>query len=1669
MRKLVLSALETEDKDIVLHNLAEGNGAHLLYLILNAPFSTTVTHSSVEYSFQGVAVKLSELLAHPKIINTVHNRQLVKLYSTVSQQGCFFETFVKCLQKLLPMSSEHGSQKYSIQYKDCVYSFQDVLEAFLTIIDVSTRLNRKAISYTFWPRILHGILEITRLLFPDGPKTSKGKHILRALDCLFNRVAAPIKPSSPEEPWLYYALAEGPASLNENGPRHDNDKVHFRDIFLFPTAQEVLCPIPLYMPHQQGPKGEYASAWIADTVERNLDIQFRLIREDMVRTFRAGVNAFVQGIYLTRLTPGFSYFDLSEGRHVEGQFFVWSGVQVNEIFSDHRNGLSICFEMDNPALAHQSPEVSRDQAAAMGTRLLKNGALLCLVQKHPKDILKNTQTGDAIYDSIGRPFDSLDSPLSNAFTSDPCWVIITSNDNHNTSSSRVSIQAKPVLCTDIARNLRSMTSKQDDNMGCMFLIEFKGHFVTANQEALESLKTLELHKTPIGPRICDRTPQSSNKQQDHPPEYLTRRTLYDLSFLGKECDAKSRLRNVCVGDVVSFEKLLRDLEQNIILEGTQIDAFVRGLTQEVSLIQGPPGCGKTYIGVQIVRAIVQNRSAFSVPITEKEHFSTSVSKEKPILCVCFTNHALDQFLESLISSGSIKKEGIVRIGSRSSSDIIKERALRKLALHKPPSGVGRYLFGKCKSIIEELRSWGNSLFGSWRGEKFLRWMQENDPSTLESIAESFAEDWCALRDIDTAIEQWVSSGDQSTQQIRLNKLNNLTSKFTEYIIENVLTLSKYLDDAREKLGEDNMQQDLRLLQKASVIGCTTSAAAKYRNLLRALGATVIVCEEAAEVNEGQLLSTLSKSCQHFILIGDHLQLRPKVAEYQLTSESRNDYNLDISLFERLARDHVVQITTLNTQRRMHPQIADLARIRTYPELRDAEAVQKYPDMPRGFASPLYFLSHSEKEDSIDEELANASSHHNAFEVEMITALTRYVIANGYEPNEIAVLTPYLGQLKLIRRRFEEECVSVIITDQDEANLDLQEIADMRLEDTSDEDSRINTQSDDQEKPNVNILTKQMTECVRLATVDKFQGEEADIILISTVRNNEFGSIGFLQSSNRANVMLTRARHGMFILGSSSTIKASASDGLLTDVVAYMSAFGLVGPALPLKCVTHGNEFSVSKPTDITSSCGCNSTCELVLPCGHFCKEKCHPVIKHHVSKCNELCTKIFNDCGHKCFKKCFEPCGKCEEPVFVDLPCGHNDPLPCFQAREENPLCMVITDNDVTRPCGHRCDIRCWENGEPKKVCTEPCAVRKQCGHICGELCHWNGAKIHSRKCKDKCNRALPCGHFCTKECHPHSDCGDCHEEVPDTESPGNFHRCMDVSFSCDKELSDFCSCGGHSTCGEFASCTKRPCKASCVLKRILQWGREKEDEVISIEKTLQKLMKSLSKIVEKRSKAVRFAHKRKENEIDVQAIRIHTEAMDTSDAICRLLVKSERTVEGITTEELRGKWSQLFYIPTIRRIKFFQLCTAIYRARISSRIGYEKMKNGRHDGMDMDQRVRDVRGFIRFSADVWLKIADMYAESMAKRERVMVDIADAVGSLINDLSYMSDGRGEFVHVVDRLRQDCLRILQDIKARLPDISAQVLIERLRELNIRRPYKAISKVPNGESSAIARGL
>ena len=262
--------------------------------------------------------------------------------------------------------------------------------------------------------------------------------------------------------------------------------------------------------------------------------------------------------------------------------------------------------------------------------------------------------------------------------------------------------------------------------------------------------------------------------------------------------------------------------------------------------------------------------------------------------------------------------------------------------------------------------------------------------------------------------------------------------------------------------------------------------------------------------------------------------------------------------------------------------------------------------------------------------------------------------------------------------------------------------------------------------------------VRVCAVDNFQGEENDIILLSLVRSNEEGKIGFLQIENRVCVALSRAKKGFYCTGNISLLKEKSE--LWSKIINDMEGCGSVGKALTLSCQNHPlNVIHASRADDFKKAPegGCTVPCATRLQCGHVCEMVCHPTDPEHKEyECKKPCAKTLCALMHKCSRRCFQECGPCMEPVKKILPaCGHIQQVPCYKDPTEvtcsSPCAKILS-------CGHRCQNKCSEECSVK--CTAITLKTWPCGHENKTSCHVNPLNT---PCKAPCGVTLKCEHSC--------------------------------------------------------------------------------------------------------------------------------------------------------------------------------------------------------------------------------------------------------------------------------------------------------------------------------------
>jgi hypothetical protein len=166
---------------------------------------------------------------------------------------------------------------------------------------------------------------------------------------------------------------------------------------------------------------------------------------------------------------------------------------------------------------------------------------------------------------------------------------------------------------------------------------------------------------------------------------------------------------------------------------------------------------------------------------------------------------------------------------------------------------------------------------------------------------------------------------------------------------------------------------------------------------------------------------------HKILTHAHAysKSRPKIHENDLRKDSGKCYNLDKSLFERLAESNSVKQCVLTTQRRMRPCIAELIRKTIYSDLKDHENVGRYPDVG-ALSENLIFFDHDDCREDGGGNHDMSRSFSNTFEVKMIARFVGYLQKTEMGTKSITVLTPYAKQLEKLRYAHTHICTYIYI-------------------------------------------------------------------------------------------------------------------------------------------------------------------------------------------------------------------------------------------------------------------------------------------------------------------------------------------------------------------------------------------------------------------------------------------------------------------------------------------------------------------------------------------------------------------------------------------------------------------------------------------------------------------
>ena len=941
---------------------------------------------------------------------------------------------------------------------------------------------------------------------------------------------------------------------------------------------------------------------------------------------------------------------------------------------------------------------------------------------------------------------------------DPMWTTVASRDH---------LQSHQIVLVELCTELNSMP----DVESIKFLTSSTGRGIAAESPTYYRaygpiLKALQKQD----PDTVSFKEELVYVKQTGKPDFLTDLSSFNANIISKKHDDDELLTPM---SLISHLDTIFDDSQRI--------AMIECLNQKIGIIQGPPGTGKTFIGVKLVQLLLSLSSKPNGPIlvlTYKNHALDEFLKA--IVDVGISNvvrvgggskdGAMNEFnlsnIERKIRKNKSLFQAMEAIGDKlyeaenevktafrklenaklfsldaflsfvngkqlhdflikcpwvklEDADKVKEKVTRacyddlKKAAERDPSL--QQLIAQALEIWlpshKDTSSFVKNLSSSFCWLSHDAAYEEGDDDSAEDVNSDDEKD---VQDMLVDRQSAVGDGkmqfnidnllkfDQGNSKDSMIKLCEFATDFWEtfptQVFSKISSLWKVKKDDKPKLvqfiiqrnydtaGEEfreklkvfeqlcNVQTELHnqhradILKDKDVIAMTITGASINYDLLQAVKPSIVVVEEAAELLEAQLVPALGSWTKQLILIGDHKQLKPPVETYFLEV----NFNMNLSLMERLINNGF-KYSTLMKQNRMRPEFASLL-LDIYPHLQSNLDRVSQNEAAKCLLSSAYFWRHEEKE-------VYDRSASNEEEAARAVNLAIFMIEQGIEPCKITILSAYKGQNSLIRKKLRAE------------------ESQGRLKDVQEKDKKIVTH-----------------------TIDNYQGDENDFVIVSLVRSNDKKKLGFLKLLNRRCVAQSRSRCGLYFIGNSLMFYEHPNWAKMLD---KMRENKQITPSITLVCPKHPHsQKCATSSLDLNSKELCNEQCATELECNHFCKKTCQPIHVH--DDCDEKCLNLCGKCHSPCKKRCRPLHGHeaCSTLIEKQLPCCHRVLAAC---NTDNVLCTE-TVRFLSRNCGHLLERKCYESEDDVK-CEKPCRNLYPCGHYCKRRC-WEACSKDCYECE---------------------------------------------------------------------------------------------------------------------------------------------------------------------------------------------------------------------------------------------------------------------------------------------------------------------------------------------------
>ena len=550
---------------------------------------------------------------------------------------------------------------------------------------------------------------------------------------------------------------------------------------------------------------------------------------------------------------------------------------------------------------------------------------------------------------------------------------------------------------------------------------------------------------------------------------------------------------------------------------------------KISLIQGPPGTGKTATLHAILNclhvaafqkyfsSVEESVKSGRMSIDDREWFD--LTKLKPRIIVCApSNVAIDNIVERISDNAFIDGEGrrylpeMVRVGRGVSDSASVSTYSLDRQVDKVLGLSGEDLAKKLGKGVAKTKHFKHAIL---ENRAKLMCLAKATPEPLPPGFETRIQD-TGVRGVYEAYyvdhNRQVTGAERpptATGGLSLQEMPEWNLYVRELMRVLELWESEHWKTQRLKLYQSFLQRgspnaerylirehiETLILNRANIVASTLNSAG-LPQVKSTFEFSTLVVDEAAQAVELATLIPLTLGIKQCVLVGDPQQLPATVLA------KRDELgNYERSLFERLQRCGV-PVVSLNVQYRMHPAISLFPRLVFYSEaaLSDSQSVKRPPYIckPEYGMDPFIFFDMISSTEQIGGRGSRSNRAEAKFCVNLYLTLLQISIFESVDlAGKVGIITPYSDQSDLIKAEF-----NAVFRGR-------------------------------------NIIGNE----VEVNTIDAFQGKEKDFIILSTVRASD-SSVGFLSDMRRMNVAITRAKLGLFVIGSSQALRSDDHWNLL---------------------------------------------------------------------------------------------------------------------------------------------------------------------------------------------------------------------------------------------------------------------------------------------------------------------------------------------------------------------------------------------------------------------------------------------------------------------------------------------------------------------------------------------